>query len=121
MYRVKRWKYVKKQSKYGNVSVIFQGKQYASKFEAKYAHDLEIRRKAKEIDRWERQVKISLDVNGKHICNYYIDFVVYYPDGRKEFVEVKGFETEVWRLKWRLFEAIMETDEPNSTLTIIKK
>lgn len=93
-------------NKYHAQSSTYDGVLYHSKKEAAYAAELDLRKKAGDILGWERQVKISLDVNGYHICNYYVDFQVTYPDDHIELVEVKGFETEVWRLKWKLFEAI---------------
>lgn len=93
-------------NKYRAVSSSYNGIQYHSKFEAAYAADLDLRVKAGDIKGWERQRKLSLDVNGYHIANYFIDFVVIHNDGSEELVEVKGFETEVWRLKWKLAEAI---------------
>jgi hypothetical protein len=77
-----------------------------SKKEATKAFELDLLIKAGEILEWKRQVKISLDVNGYHICNYYVDFEVLWKDGTKEYVEIKGFETDLWRMKWRLFEAL---------------
>lgn len=121
MYRERSFRKVKTRSKYNNKTTIFKGKKYHSRFEAKYAQDLELRKIAGDVKSWDRQVKISLDVNGKHICNYYLDFVVYLPNGDKEYVEVKGFETDVWRLKWKLFEAIMSEREPNAILTVVRK
>lgn len=106
-------------NKYGNTSSTYNGVQYHSKREAREAAELDLRVKAGEILRWERQVRISLDVNGYHICNYFIDFVLYYPDGRTEYLEVKGFETEVWRLKWKLFESLYG-DDPMKRLTVVK-
>lgn len=102
-------------------TTIYNNEKYHSSFEAHYAQELDFRLKAGEIIRWERQVKISLDVFEKHVCNYFLDFVVYYPDGSKEFLEVKGWETPEWKLKWKLFEAIMNHNEPMSKLTIVKK
>ncbi len=90
-----------------------------SKKEAGAARDLDLMIKAKEIKSWERQVRIPLDVNGYHICNYIIDFVVEHNDGTKEYLEIKGFETEVWRLKWKLFEALYGK-KPNIKLTVQK-
>jgi len=119
MHNVMWFKKVRR-SKYNAKKQEYNGHYYHSKFEASYAQDLDWRLKAGEIKSWDRQVKISLDVNGKHICNYYIDFIVYYPDETKEYVEVKGFETEVWRLKWRLFEALINEIEPGARLTIVK-
>lgn len=110
---------VRRGRKYGNVEQEYDGITYHSKKEAMYAWELDIRKKAKDIKSWERQVKIELDVGKYHICNYYIDFVVHHNDGIKEFVEVKGFETEVWRLKWKLFEALY-SEKKNVRLTVIK-
>lgn len=122
MYREKKmsaWR-KSKRLKMGNSPTVYDGVRYQSKFEAQVAQDLDLRLKAKDIASWERQVKISLDVNGYHITNYYIDFVVTHNDGSLEYIEVKGYATEVWRLKWKLFEA-QYSDRDNIVLTIIKR
>lgn len=106
-------------SKFGNVKSEHNGIQYHSKRECGYAAELDLRLKAKDIKSWERQIKISLDVNGYHIANYFIDFVIHHNDGIKEYVEVKGFETETWKLKWKLFESLYSGD-PMVKLTIVK-
>ena len=93
-------------NKYKAVKQTYNGYSYDSKLEAAYAQQLDWMIKAKEVERWDRQVKISIDINGIHICNYFIDFVVYFPDGRIEYHEVKGFETEVWKMKWKLSKAM---------------
>ena len=111
---------IKKQNKYHAKSTEYNGVIYHSKKEAAYAQELDLRQKAGEIKKWERQVKIPLKVYGQHICNYYIDFVVYYPSGEVEYVEVKGFATQLWRLKWKLFEAIYNKEHPEIKLTIIR-
>ena len=87
-----------------------------SKFEASKAQELELLKRAKEIKGYEEQVKIPLEVNGYHICNYYIDFVVQHNDGDTEYVETKGYATDVWKLKWKLFEALY--DKPGNKLTV---
>lgn len=120
MYNVGYWKQTKRKNKYNAVRREYNGVWYDSTFEAKYAEELDWRIKAKEIDRWERQVRMSLDVNEKHICNYFIDFKVFYPDGTIEYVEVKGFATAVWQLKWKLFEALINKIEPEAKLLIVK-
>ena len=86
-------------NKYHSITNQYNGLTYHSKLEAAYAQELDIRVKAGDIKSWDRQVKLDLKVNGQHICNYYIDFIIHHNDGTKEFVEIKGFETEVWRLK----------------------
>lgn len=107
------------QNKYHNQSQEVNGIRYDSKKEAAYAQELNYRMKAKDIKDWFRQVKISLDVNEKHICNYIIDFVVVHNDEMIEYVEVKGFATDTWRLKFKLFEALY-SDKPNTRLTVVR-
>lgn len=106
-------------NKFGNKKQEVNGIVYHSKKEAGYAHDLAMRKSAGDIKDWERQVKISLDVGKYHIANYYIDFVVTHNDDRIEYVEVKGFETPEWRLKWKLFEALY-SEIPNTILSVVK-
>ena len=106
-------------NKYGNKSQTYEGITYASKKEAGFAQELVFRVRSGDVKSWSRQKKISLDVNGYHICNYYIDFVIEHNDGTLEYVEVKGFETEVWRLKWKIFEATY-SHLPNIKLTVVK-
>jgi len=107
-------------TKYGNKKQTYNGISYHSKLESGYAQELDLRKKAKDIKDWRRQVKIDLTAHGKHICNYYIDFVIEHNDGSEEYVEVKGFETDVWRMKWKMFEAQMEAENPRAKLTIVR-
>src|SRR3990167_3637812 len=85
---------------------VMNGRQYDSNFEAGYAQELELRKKAGEIEKWETQVNLDLIVNGYIVCQYRIDFIAYYPDGTIEYIETKGVAFPVWRLKWKLFEAL---------------
>jgi hypothetical protein len=88
--------------------------------EAEVAHRLDLLKKSinprERVKSWDRQFKISLDVNGVHIANYFIDFVVEFEDGRKEFWEVKGMETDLWKLKWKLTKALY----PDYNLVLVK-
>ncbi len=114
MYRVKQG------NKYGSVSHEYNGRIYDSKAEAHYAQDLDLMLKAGELIEVIPQFKIPLDVNGKHICNYIVDFKVTHKDGSEELIEVKGMVMDVWRLKWKLTEAIYTQDHPGTTLTVVK-
>lgn len=107
-----KWTTAKKQE--------YKGERYDSGFEARHAMDLDILLKAKKIKDWQRQVKIPLQVNGYHICNYYIDFVVQHLDGSTEYIECKGWASDLWKLKWKLFEALY-SDKPDVKLTVIKQ
>ncbi|SRR5258708_3157057 len=105
-----------RQNKYGNV----KQNGYDSKKESAYAQELELRKRMGEIKDFEGQVKIELfGENGTRVCNYFIDFVVTHNDGTLEYIEVKGFETPVWRLKWKLFEDKYGHDS-TKRLTLIK-
>ncbi len=105
-------------SKYGNIPTEYKGRLYASKLEADYAWSLDQRKKAKEIKSWEAQIKLPLKVGDHLICNYIIDFVVYFPDGMIQYVETKGLETDIWRIKWRLLEALIENRPEISMLLV---
>lgn len=105
-----------KSNKYGAVKQTYNGYSYHSKKEAEYAAFLDWRIKAGEVEKWERQHKISLDVNGVHIANYFIDFKVYLSDGSVEYVEVKGAESALWIQKWRLTQALY----PDYKLVLVK-
>lgn len=94
-------------NKFGNnKSSTHDGVIYHSKKERDYAQELDLRVKAGELKEWKRQVPIVMTVNGIKICTYYIDFVEIDHRGNEMYTEIKGFETDVWRMKWRLFEAL---------------
>jgi hypothetical protein len=109
-----------KRNKYRNVRQTYNGHNYDSKMEAEVAHKLDLMKKnidkTNRVKNWERQYKISLDINGVHIANYFIDFMVEFVDGRKEFWEVKGMETDLWKLKWKMTKALF----PEYNLVLIK-
>ena len=94
--------------KYGNIREEYRGGRFASKKEARKAQELDLLVRAKEIKGWEKQKKLSLDVNGKHIATYYLDFVIYENDGGITYCEIKSpiTCTEVWKMKWKLAQAI---------------
>ncbi len=117
MYYQKSW------NKFGNKKTDFNGVIYASKFEAAYAAELDLRKYAKEITGWEKQIPLDLKVNGQHITTYKIDFIVKYPDGHREFTETKGMETYEWRIKWRLLEALFDEfrEHPDDVMVLVKQ
>lgn len=111
---------IKRYNKYKAERQTFAGRSYHSKKEADYAVNLEWKKKAGEIKEIIPQYKIDIRVNGKHITNYFIDFKVVYSDDRVELIEVKGFETNDWLLKWRLTEALIDEIEPGARLVLVK-
>lgn len=107
--------------KYGNEPRMVDGIRYDSHLEARIASELDLRMKAGELKDIERQVTVDLYAHGEHICKYRVDFKITHADGMVEWIEVKGFETPEWRLKWKLFEAQMAVRHPDNKLTIIRQ
>jgi len=77
-----------------------------SMFEAQYCDDLHILLKVGEIQEVRTQVSFPLVVAGLHIANHIVDFLVVNKAGTKEVHETKGFATDVWAIKHKLFEAL---------------
>lgn len=92
--------------KYGNVTCFADGIRFDSRRECDYYGQLKLEKRAGLILDFERQVQIDLVVNGKKICAHRVDFYVTLPGGMKEVREVKGFETNEWNIKRKLFEAL---------------
>ncbi len=105
-----------KEAKYHSKPKVFDGVRYHSSREADYAAELSMRLRAGDIKGWRRQVRMPLKVNGVLVATYALDFVIEHCDGPEEYVEVKGFATALWKLKWRLFEALY----PDLKKTIVK-
>lgn len=109
-----------KRNKYNAVKTEYRGGMFDSKKEALHAQTLDLLKHAhapqQRVVKYERQVKIPLAINGKLICNYYVDFIVTFQDGHVEYQEIKGFATNTWLLKEKLFRAIY----PERTLIVIK-
>lgn len=75
---------------------------FSSKKEAKYYVDLKCRQASGEVLFFLRQTPFHLPGNVKYLC----DFTVFKSNGDVEFVDVKGFETEIFKLKRKQVEAI---------------
>ena len=74
--------------------------------EADYCNELCLRKKTKDIRSYSTQHKIEIIVAGKRIANHYVDFLVETKGGGFEFHEVKGYATDVWKIKKKLVEAL---------------
>jgi len=105
-----------KRNKFNAEKASYRGRIYHSKLECSYAIKLDWMKKTKQIKDWIPQHKIDLSINGIHITNYFIDFKVVLNDGTFEYHEVKGKQTQLWILKWRLTKAIY----PDYKLILIK-
>ena len=108
-----------KKNKYGAKKQTYNGYSYDSQKEAKYAMELDSRVKAKEVKSWTRQHKFELRVNESLIAKYYIDFRVVLTNGDVQYVEVKGFKTNVWQIKWKLTKALWDELTKGETAELI--
>ncbi|MFZ2809414.1 MAG: DUF1064 domain-containing protein [Desulfosalsimonadaceae bacterium] len=87
-------------SKYHNVLTECDGIRFQSKKEAKYYRELLCRVHAGEVRYFLRQVPMALRGGAKYVC----DFVEFWTDGSVHYVEIKGFETAIWKLKKKIVE-----------------
>lgn len=77
--------------------------------EANYCNLLLARKQSGEIKKYSTQHRIDVKVNGIHIANHYVDFIVYNPDDSIEFHEVKGYATPYWGLLKKIVRATEDT------------
>lgn len=75
---------------------------FDSKKEAAFYTQLKTRQKSGEVIGFFRQVPLHLTAN----IRYVMDFFVFYADGTCEGIEVKGFETEGWKLKKKMVDEL---------------
>ena len=92
-------------TKYRNKVTFYNGQRYDSKKEATRAMELDILKRAGEIEGYQRQVRFPIQVNNQHICAYIADFVVQ-GKGKQWVEDVKGVETPVFKLKRKLMKAV---------------
>lgn len=106
--------------KYRNIKQTFKGNTYDSKAEAGYAMYYDNMLKKGEIKGVRRQVRVPLvGEKGTTVAHYKLDFVIDHLDGTEEYVEVKGFETSTWRLKFKMLEDKFKGDATKK-ITLIK-
>lgn len=90
------------QRKYRNQPTVVDSIRFDSKKEARYYEQLKLRQAAGEVWYFLRQVPIYLPGGTRYV----IDFLVFFNDAQRpaEYVDVKGRETQVFRLKKREVE-----------------
>jgi len=86
----------KSNRKYKSRETEYNGIRYHSGLEANDARWLDTLLKQGKIKKIERQHRIDLKVKGKHIAYHIVDFLITLNDGRKKYVETKGFPTDMW-------------------------
>lgn len=97
--------YQRRANKYGAKKTEYKGRVYDSKGEAGLAGEIDLLVRGGEVVKVEPQKTFKLyGVNGRHITNHRVDFLLTFKDSHQEVWEYKGFATEIWRIKLKLFE-----------------
>ncbi|HEF1856046.1 TPA: DUF1064 domain-containing protein [Bacillus cereus] len=97
-------------SKYNNKKVHLDDYVFDSQAEAHYYERLKIRYARGEVQGFERQPVFHLQPAFKkqdksfQAITYIADFLVYLPNGEVEVIDIKGFITETFNVKRKLFE-----------------
>ena len=121
---IKRVKHprTKNKSKYGNKKTIVNGIQFDSLAESRYYLVLLDKKKKGEIKDFELQPVFELQPTFKkngvthRAIKYKADFKVINNDGSISIIDVKGAETEVFKIKHKLFEYMY----PELSLKLVK-
>ena len=112
----------KRKSKYNNQKTIVDGIKFDSKKEAEYYCQLKLLKQAGKIKDYRLQPKYELqpafEKNGKkyRAITYIADFAIINNDGTTEVVDIKGVETQVFKIKKKLFEYMY----PELNLKVVK-
>lgn len=101
-------------NKFNAKRIVTEHGTFDSKKEYAYFKTLLLKKKAinpsEKVIAIDKQVRYNIDVNGKRIGFYKLDFQVTYADGRVEYVDVKGLKKgcaySLFRIKKKLVEAI---------------
>jgi len=88
--------------KYNAKRTEFDGKKFDSKKEAHFYAKLKLAKESGELLFFLQQVPLDLPGGTK----YRVDFVCFWEDGTVEFIDVKGFKTETYKLKKKQVEAL---------------
>ena len=95
----------KKGNKYRAKKTTIDGIKFDSLKEAKRYSTLKLMEEQELIFNLALQVAFPISINGKHICKYMADFT-YYNDKKEHIVEdVKGYKTQIYKLKKKMVEA----------------
>ena len=119
---VKKVQKVKNKSKYNNIKTVVDNIEFDSRKEADFYCQLKLLKRAGEIrdfglqPRYELQPTFKKDGTTYRSITYVADFVVVNNDGTTDVIDIKGVETQVFKIKQKLFEY----KYPDKKLKIVK-
>jgi len=93
-------------SKYKNKYTVIDGIKFQSIKEANKYSELKMLKLTGEIKFFLRQVPFDLPGNIK----YKLDFLVFWSDGKISFIDVKGFKTQVYKIKKKQIKSLYGVD-----------
>lgn len=111
-------------NKYRNKKIIIDGIKFDSIREGAVYVDLKKQLKMGQIKALELQMPFTLQEAFKdeygacRAIKYKADFVVTHNDGLEEIIDVKGYETEAFKLKWKMLRKLQYGK--GTKLTIMK-
>lgn len=110
-------------NKYNNKKTVVDGIKFDSKKESLFYLALKKKKKDGDIKDFEMQVPIVLQDKFRYkgeavrAIKYIVDFIVTHNCDTKEYVDVKGYETKEWKIKWKMLKRKLADDD--SVLTVI--
>jgi len=112
----KRSKFNVDLSESGKEARTYNGVEYHSAAEMRYAQMLDQRKRVGDIRDWWGQQALPLKVNGVTVCKMVCDFKILHQGGDEaEFVEIKGYVSAVFKMKLKLLKAL----HPSIRYTVI--
>lgn len=97
-------------NKYNNTWCEYAGKKFQSRKEMEYAMFLDSEQQAGRIHRYNTQVKFPIEINGKKVFTYVLDFEIINKDDTIRYVDIKGYKGgpayQMFRLKKKCTEAM---------------
>lgn len=116
------YKKAKKRNKYNNIKTVVDGVEFDSIKEAEYYQKLKILKRIGEIKDFGLQPRYELQPTFKknevthRSITYIADFIITNNDGTTDIIDIKGVETQVFKIKQKLFEY----KYPDLSLKVIK-
>lgn len=107
-----------KRNKFGAIATYVDGIKWPSQLQAGHYGELKLLEAGKIIQGLDWEIDFPLKIEGKLICTYRADFTCFHIGRNRNLViESKGKETDVFRIKLKLFRILY----PEWDIEVIKK